>query len=489
MIKGYKTFLIHNWDKVLLFLLVAIYIYTLGTLSVARHNSFASLYDLSNMDQTLWHTLNGNFFSLRYPEELLSRFAVHADLILVLLSPLYLIHDDVRMLILSESFLLGIGAIPTFFLAQKILKDKIMALITVCIYLLNPGMQWTDMYDFHAVSLAIPFLLAVLYFAHIRKWGWYWVFVILSIITKEQISLVIAMIGIFLFTFLRQKKIGIITLVFGVTWFVGMVFVVMPYSTPEGSHWALHSQGETNFLLVIKKFLDPSFVLSNFFSKASIDYYILLLKPFSFVPLVGIPWLLMSLPDLMINVVRGTTSIHFHYDSGTTPGLIIGLIYGLGHIFVGLKTIGLSGKTSVNLVRLISIGILLVALRVNYNYSPLPTTPSCWCDFYQPSTEDREYEKLLNNLPPDASVTASVEIKSHITHREFAYGIPSATESADYIALLTHNRIIGNIEPKDIENRLILELLQDPNYRAIFKGEYLYLFQNLKADKNKLPGR
>lgn len=173
------------------------------------------------MDQTLWYTLNGHFFQFRLPDDFVSRFSVHADIILILLSPLYIIWNDVRALLISASFFLALGAIPVYLLSLKLLK-RIPALILSTAYLLNPGMQWTNIYDFHAVSLAIPLLLSAFYCASIKKWRWYVIWTALAILTKEDISLNIAMMGV-LIALIQRVSIGITTFVIGISWFVGVV--------------------------------------------------------------------------------------------------------------------------------------------------------------------------------------------------------------------------------------------------------------------------
>ncbi len=482
---NYKIFIKKNWDRIILSLLTLTYFFILNSLATARHNAFASRFDLSNMDQTLWFTLHGHFFSLRYPEEILSRFAVHADLILILLSPLYLIKDDVRMLIAAQSFFLAAGAIPTYFLSLKVLKDKTVSILLVTIYLLNPGLQWTNIYDFHGIALTIPFLLAMFYFAHVRKWTWYWIFLSLAIITKEQVSLTIAIFGIFIFFMFKKKRIGITTTAIGLIWFFTMVYIIIPHFTPNGIHWALESYGETNMLQLLNK-ISSSFALGNFVQKSSIDYYFILLKPFSFLPLLGMPWILLSAPELAINIVRGTKTIFFHYDSGIIPGIVISTVYGLGHFQVILKTLGLKSVHIKIATLLVALGMLGVAIRVNYHYSPLPTTPSCWCRIYNVTSEDKAFEKALQNIPKDASITSSLEIRPHINHRMYAFSIPSATESADFIATIDQNRIPGNFEAKDIENKLIPILLSGNTHEVIFRSDHFYLFEKIKKGDNKV---
>src|SRR5581483_10922836 len=141
-------------------LLFGMLLYTIvfSYFAIQRHNAFASGYDLSNMDQTIWNTVHGHFFSLTGKNGTISRFSIHADVFLILLSPLYLLWDNVRLILIVQSLFLALGAIPVFLLSKKVLKSIFLAYLMVCLYLFNPGMQWSNIYDFHSVVFAIPFL-------------------------------------------------------------------------------------------------------------------------------------------------------------------------------------------------------------------------------------------------------------------------------------------------------------------------------------------
>lgn len=476
--------ILKHWDLVLLACLILAYIVVLATLSILRHDSFASRFDLSNMDQTVWYTLHGHFFSLRNPDEFTSRFAIHADLILVLLSPLYLIWNDVRALIASESVFLALGAIPVYCLSLKLLKNKIVSLVIVIAYLLNPGMQWTDIYEFHGVSMAIPFILSAFYFAFTKRWRWYGLFVILALLTKEEISLDIAMLGLAVAFVFKKRWIGLSTFLVGVAWFFAMVYVVIPHFSPTGQHWAMEGlgNGSANPLpSVVKQQMNiGSFFQTFLLNKATYEYYILLFKPFGFLPLLGLPWLLLSAPEFAINILRGTISINFHYDSGVTPAIVLATIFGFYYVKLLFEKFHLTKKYGQIAVYALSAFLLFAAIRVNYHYSPLPTTPSCWCSIYTVIDEDKAFEKALQSIPKDAMITASLEVRPHISHRELAFTVPSATQSAQYIALITQNRIPGNFNPKDYENRIIPVLLSDKDYAVRFRSEHFYLFKKLR---------
>ncbi len=484
MRKIIPTFIIRHWEIIILFLLIFGYIGTFCTLSLQRHNAFASRYDLSNMDQTIWYTLHNHFFQFRHPDNFVSRFSIHADLILVLLSPVYLLWNDVRAILVIQTVMLAIGAIPVYFISMRLLKNKIISLTIVISYLLNPTMQWTNIYDFHGVSFAIPFILSAFYFALIKRWGWYSIFVFLALITKEEISLNIAMMGIAIIFYMKNWKMGFVTVLIGFGWFFTMVFGVMPYFTPGGVHWALEKMGTENsnqlpqYILQLLK--AKQLVQTFIFNPTTIEYYQLLLKPFAYLPILGIPWIFLSAPEIAINIIRKTDMITFHYGSGITPALVIATIFGIYAISYTLRRITFLRQYYLPILYSITAILLFIAIRVNYHYSPLPTTPSCSCYIYNVTQEDKDFEKILQNIPKDASITSSIEIRPHVSHREFAFTVPSATQSATYIALITENRIISNYNPKDYELTLISQLLKDTDHHSlVYKSEHFYLFQKI----------
>lgn len=286
------------------------------------------------------------------------------------------------------------------------------------------------------------------------------------------------MLGFYIFFILKDWKIGLITIFIGISWFILMVYFVMPYFTKSGVHWAL--QGEQGGLPAgVSQFGNPSFITEKFFfDKYSWNYYILLLKQFAFLPLVALPWMFISAPELAINVLRSKTMINFHYDSGIIPGLVISTIFAISYIRTYILHFRFLKPYANKMIYVLSIGLLIFALRVNYHYGPLPITPSCWCYIYQVTKEDIAFEKQLQNIPKTASITSSLEIRPHINHRELAFSVPSATSSAEYIVLITQNRIVGNYEPKELENKLIPTLLSNKKYTLLFKSKHFYLFKN-----------
>lgn len=475
-------------DWVFLAVLICIYAVTLSYFAIARHNSFSSGYDLANADQTVWNTIHGNFFSLSSKGKLLSRLTIHADFILALLSPLYLLWDNVRFLLVIQSFFLALGAIPVYLLSLHTVKNKIVSFVLVFVYLLNPGMQWTNMYDFHGIALAIPLLLFTFYFAVTKRWGWYVFFALLSILTKEEVSLIIAMMGIYIVLYVKNKKAGLLSFLFGICWFFVTVFAVMPYFRGGTEHWAFawyhlsepESEGDTSKTPILGVIVNRLL-----FAYDVPPYYFSLLKPFGiFLPLIRLPELLLSSPEIVINTLSTHAEmrgIMLHYDSGITPFLIISTIFGLGAVYDFTKKNKRLSPYSNHILYGLTVYLLFISVRVNYPNTPLPYSPNCWCRMYEVTDKDKQFEELLAKIPQDASVTSSPEIRSHVTHRVKSFTLPryADTDTVDYIAIIDQNRLVGDYSPKEFELGLIDRLSKGHTYQLVQHIDHFYLFKKI----------
>lgn len=471
-----------RYEVVFLVIAILTYVVVLSYFSIARHNAFASGYDLANMDQTIWNSLHGRFFAFSQGGQTVTRFTTHADVILVLLAPLYAIWNDVRMLLIFQSLALALGAIPTYLIAKKVIGNKLSALFVVTLYLLNPGMQWTNIYDFHAVSLAVPLLLLVFYFGYIGKWRWYFIAAIFASFTKEQVPLTVGGIGLMLALVGKRRLIGIVTFVICVVYSLLLMKVFIPHFNTQGEY--LYASWYANFVerTVQNRIVNiPVDLLRNYiFTPEARTYYNLLLRPFALLPLLGLPFLLISAPDLAINLISDHAqmrAITLHYDTIIIPGLVIASVFGL-HWYQKIVTFVFKRSlVRTTLLTIPILGALAVALRFNYHYNPTSTSPTCWCRAYEVSDEDRAFEKVLQQIPADKSVTASPEIRPHITHREHADTMPDATRSADFIAIIDQNRLPGDYNPKEFELELLKVLQDSPSHTLVSHIGHFYLYK------------
>lgn len=96
---------------------------------------------------------------------------------------------------------------------------------------------------------------------------------------------------------------------------------------------------------------------------------------------------------------------------------------------------------------------------------------------YTATSDEIEFEKLLQKIPSTASVTASPEVRPHVTHREYAYTMPTATSSADFIAIIDQNRIVGDYNKKEFELELIKHLNTSPHHTLVKKLGHFSLYK------------
>lgn len=477
-VKSFSTY----WEWILLCVGILAYTIIFSHFSILRHNAFYSGFDLSNMDQTIWNTLQGRVFSLTGDYGTVSRFTIHADIILVLLAPLYLIWDNVRMLLIFQSFALALGAIPVYLISYKLLKNKVQAVILASIYLLNPGIQWTNIYDFHPIALVIPLLLMTFYFALTKKWRCYFVFLILCLMTKEEVPLTTIILGVLILFIFKEKKMSILTILISTVWLFVMVKLILPSFSPthEYSYASWYQIAEENIKNTSLAVIPNELVRNYFVTPETLPYYNILLREFALLPLIGWPWTLLAMPELLINLFSSHAqmrTILMHYDSVIIPGLMISSIYAIYYMYLFLQRLTINKKYLKIGKYVIILTALGIVMRVDYHYNPLPIAPSCWCKIYEVSESSRKFEKVLAQIPTSAVTTASPEIDPHISHREHSYTLPKGIEVADYIAMSDSNRILGDNHPKEFEIELIKKLKKSPKYELISHIDNFYLFR------------
>ena len=245
-------------------LLILLYIGLFSWQSVARHQAFATAaYDLGNVNQAFWNTVHGQplrFTNWRGVElDLASdnRLAMHVEPIYFVLAPIYWLWQQPETILILQTVILALGALPVFWLARDRLRSHLAGVAFAAVYLLYPGLEAANMWEFHAVALAAPLLLFAFYFGQKSRWGLLWLFALLAMATKEEVSLSVLVMG-FCFAvwglvqarrdlpqtggtraWLRQAARnprvvhGLALMLVAAVWFYVAVFVVVPHF--EGS--------------------------------------------------------------------------------------------------------------------------------------------------------------------------------------------------------------------------------------------------------------
>lgn len=462
----------HMHEVILVFLIV-LYITYFTTASFLHHNNFYSgRYDLGNMDQTVWNTINGNFFSLSNDKgNSISRLSSHADFILILLAPFYLLWSDPKMLLLIQTIIVALGAFFVYKIAHKSLLGKNLSLCFAFIYLLNPSLQYANLYDFHAVVLATTFLLGAWYFLISAQYRFFYISLFLAAITKEQLWAIVALFGVYIAIVHKKRIEGILLMALGAVLFYFLIWYAIPAARGK-QHFAVEfyqELGSSPSGIVSSIILHPLQTLGTMLEKEQTEYLKQLFLPLGYLPLFAPIYLIFALPDFMINTLSNNRlfyQIFYHYTAIITPFIFIAAIYGVQNIMQFLPR---------RLTWLLIVYLIGSAVYSAYQFGPLAFSKRPNTDmFTKPQPKKDIINQELAKIPQSVSVAATNNLGAHLSHRQILYTIPIGIEKSDYIVFLLNDAFA---QPSlDAQKRMAEELKSDNRYEIVFaKDDFLVL--------------
>ena len=434
--------------------------------------------DLGIMDQAIWNTLHGHILQQTICNVVgdtncvsttgISRFAIHFEPILFLVSLFYWFASTPKTLVVLQTLVVASGAFPAFWLARLRLRNEWAAVAIALLYLLFPAQQHATLFDFHAVTLTVAFVMFLLYFLYTRQTVWLFVFAILSLACKEEIAGVIVLCG--LWTLLLQRRwrsgLGLILLAFAWT---GLGLFVIHLSSPTG-HSLLTTRysylGTTPTQIVRTIVLHPGTLLKeHVFERTHLLYLRLLLSPTAYLALLA-PWVLvLGSPTLLLNLFSTDPQMYsgmFQYNAELVPLLVFSTIEALvvllwllrfisSHVRVvtptllltftqqGVRLLHLSEmRNHAGVVRRVVLAcvlglVLLATVRADVDAGNLPLSPGF--QWPQRSTHVALAQAFLRQIPQKASLSAQSSLVPHVSHRASIYLFPYADTSADYVFL------------------------------------------------------
>ena len=431
------------------------------------------------MNQVVYNTSHGRFLEMTNQDlkKNVSRLAIHFDPILAVFAPFYKLYEGPEVLLIGQVIILGLGALAVFLISQKILKKNLISLVFALTFLFYFAIQRAALFDFHAVTLATTFFLFALYFNLVKKNGWYYFFIFLSLMTKEHIGLVVFFLGTYLFFVKKEKKTGIITALLGLIFFVATVYFIIPYFR-GGEHFATGYFADMGRRLPI-------------ILKDGISYIGLMTNPLFYV-LFSPLTLLISLPEWAINIFSinsNQRSIYFHYNSIITAFLFYSLILGYKNFDKKIQNIIIK-----NIFFLIFISANIYSI---YLYNPLPyfvKHPVHYSDVEKIKNESIKY--WVNKLKDEnIKVATTPKLAPFFTDRKYyfnflydsAYASMGQTSKdileneinkyvlADYVII--NRSEIGDINKKTIPVNFYRNLINNKDFKIIY---------SVNRDKNSI---
>jgi uncharacterized membrane protein len=469
-------------------LLVVGYVAIFGAMSLRRHQNLrTNALDLGYTDQAVWNTLHGRPFrfstyldaafhldipiqQFREPDLLLG---YHVEPMLAAISPLYLIHDGPETLLWLQTLVIALGAIPVYLIARsRFQKHQVGAgeagemdaarntrhvartmhhairwlpIAFVLLYLLSPSLQAANLSDFHAVALSPALLLAAFYFLETdRPWGFV-IFAVLATMTKEEVGLIVAMMGLWAAVVRQRWALGLGIAAFGAGWSLFSFQVILPYFNGLGGSAFLVRYGQfgDSPIGILRNLVQQPNLFTDWLRRPEVARYLrdLWLSSGGLAILYPLS-LVMALPSLALNLFSRYAWMRSgggHYSVTIVPFLVIAAIYGVD--WAGKKIgkranrqIGKWTMWQVIAVTLAGVG-LVVALGYHYYNGVAPLSRRFTL---QPVGEHarraQPFIDRINSLPPDVPISVSSGLYPHLSHRELVYLFPTISD-AEFILL------------------------------------------------------
>src|SRR6266702_520922 len=456
-----------------------------ASMSVTAEGGTHSVYmtnaeDLGNMDQAIWSVLHGQLLHQTicnpvtdtncYSLAGISRFAIHFEPMLFVVSLFYLIWPDPRMLQIIQTLVVASGAFPAFWLARLRLRSDLAGVVMAALYLLYPMQQWAVVNDFHAVTFTAAFLFFTLYFMYTRRTIWLFVFAILAMACKEEIPVLVALFGLWSIVFQQRLRSGLALILLASAWAIVGLFVVPHIFSPTG-HSLLTARytdlGNSPLAIAKTILLHPIYILKHYVLEHNHFFYIrVLLTPAGYLPLLA-PWVLvLALPTIALNLLSSYPNMYsglYQYNAEIVPVLVFSTIEAIVLIIwvaqwciarihqrsqqalpaenEAVRTRRVDYWIHGSLLAVLLVFVMVNAVRADYARSPMPFAQGFHWPVRTAHTDLAQH--FIDMIPPDASVSAQSALVPHISHRTDIYLFPYADNQADYIFL----DVTGDIYP------------------------------------------
>jgi uncharacterized membrane protein len=350
----------------------------------------------------------------------------HLSPIVYLFVPFFWVAPGPAVLLVGQSIALALGALAVFAIARLRLSDERMAAAFAILYLLNPSLQGINVRDFHAAALAIPLLLAAVFFAETCRWWLLASALVLVLMCREDAALAVAGLGAWLALGRRRFILGGAVLVSAIALLAVEVRWIIPHYRGEPyPHLARYAHlGDSLGGIVAGLLLHPLAALRTLLTGRRLEYALAMLAPFGFLPVVGGGDLVGALPALAQDLLGSDPVLYNYrtqYQAFVLPFLVLAAVGGYAR---------LARRLSPRQARL-ALGFGLVAsLALGSSIANNLSIPRWW-----PARDQRAATTLLALIPPEASVSVQERYVPHLSLRSYVFVFPTAIDRSEYVLL------------------------------------------------------
>jgi uncharacterized membrane protein len=415
-------------------------------------------FDLSINNNLIYGGLHGKFLesTVVFPSDPGKYLANHAKFGTYLFLPIYALFPKPQTLLVLQSFLLGLSALPLYGFARRHLSD-VMAAAVALVFLCYYPMHSSNFSEFQNVPVATFFLFSLVWAAETRRWVLCGLATAAALLLREDIPIGVAVIGGFFLLSGYRSFPGFVIAVSALSYFVYLRFHVMD---DAGEWWYpnmykdLWADGEKGYKSVIKTLItNPLFVLSKLVVEKKLIYLLHLLVPVAFLP--ARRWYLWAafVPGVFLTLLVTNydppTLFSFHYVMHWAPYLFLA-------VPLALEALGKSLDLGVVRMRAAAATMVSVSLVLSYNYGAFAARPNSlkggysFIDFnFEPREAERyaRLQSLVELIPKDASVAATETVGPHVSSRVKMFTMRHGPQGAEYVLASSKELKLSKTKP------------------------------------------
>jgi uncharacterized membrane protein len=463
--------------KLVLIISAVLFISLLGAVALLEQYTFSnSAYDIAIHIQGIWSI--ANFESMFNTVRGINILGDHTWLNMFLIAPLYKVIPSPYFLLLFQTIILSLGSLALYLIAKEKELSNTIALAVAIAYLLYPSLQNTVLDDFHTEVLAITSTLFSYYFLLKRQHKAFFACIIFSLLSKEDVAIGMLFYGLYIHM-RHNAKLGKIVILLSAAYFIIAMHLILPhfngggYFRYDAGYW--FTEWRINML-------NLSYYTETLLSNESITYFLKLLAPIAFIPLLEPPLLLVALPAIGINLVSKIpylTSINFHYEYGITPFLFIATVLGTVKMEKWLR----KRKRHTVWIPIVMITMALYTNSIwsNFEYRKIQ-------NLYNSTNAQHQVvrRKAINLIPKHASLSASHFIVPHVSNRSQIYMFPNPFQRYQWGVNESYPSQEGIPKPEYILVRLseigglsdlFHQIQERGDYKLIFKEDDVYILK------------
>jgi uncharacterized membrane protein len=492
----------------LIFVPIIVYTLIFSAYTCYMHYTFKTFaWDLGITTQPLWTTLHSgkimySTLEVPYGNPSGSFFGVHFSPILFLVLPVYALFQAPETLLIFQSFILAVAALPLYWIARDKLDRRLYGLAFAVAYLLNPALHGVNTFDFHVEIFTPAFLLFAFYFLDKGSWFKAILFIVLELATIEFAPILVLFLGFYFF--LKRilegrserkrisdmlKKIAAPAAIMIVSIFCFylafyVIATVNPLKTggPAGvwKYWGSNIfevagnivRNPTDALIVLATPIDKPYFLIFLLGSA---FFLPLFAPLEL--LMSVPWLLVA----FLSDYQPYYQPYYQYSALVLGQLFIAAVFGFRRLFHSEERSG--SKSTVQRKVIIAMLVANVFLFLAVSPAGIPAFTNRGIRPYSINTSSdpshvAELHKVLSFIPADASVATIQNIFPHVCQRLNAFNLKWPLDyEVDYIIVdvksSTYTWSIYGPHPSEI----VVTLMNSGKYGILASSDGAILFK------------